>query len=100
LKSAGEAVGEAADAGASAVGGGLKSLAGTIREQGPQEGVFGQAASTVAQGLETGGRYLQKEGLTGMADDVTEMIRKNPIPAVLVGVGIGFLLGQLTRSWS
>jgi ElaB/YqjD/DUF883 family membrane-anchored ribosome-binding protein len=35
-----------------------------------------------------------------MADDVTEMIRKNPIPAVLVGIGIGFLLGQLTRSWS
>jgi len=100
LASAGEAVGETADAGAAAVGGGLKSLAGTIREQGPREGMFGDAASTLAKGLETGGRYLQKEGLTGMADDVTEMIRKNPIPAVLVGIGIGFLLGQLTRSWS
>jgi ElaB/YqjD/DUF883 family membrane-anchored ribosome-binding protein len=30
-----------------------------------------------------------------MADDVTEMIRRNPIPAVLVGIGVGFLLAQL-----
>ena len=95
LKSAGSAVGEAADAGVAAVGGGMKSLAGTIRDQGPSEGFLGDATSTVAKTLEQGGRYLQKEGVSGMADDVTEMIRKNPIPAVLVGVGIGFLLAQL-----
>jgi ElaB/YqjD/DUF883 family membrane-anchored ribosome-binding protein len=76
----------------------MKSLAGTIQKQGPHEGFLGDATSTVAQTLEQGGKYLQKEGLTGMADDVTEMIKKNPIPAVLVGVGIGFLLGQLIRS--
>lgn len=94
----GAAVGEAVDAGASAVGGGMKSLAGTIQKQGPQDGMFGDATSTVAKTLEQGGKYLQKEGLTGMADDIGEMIKKNPIPAVLVGVGIGFLLGQLIRS--
>jgi len=98
FRATGEAIGEAADAGASAVGGGMKSLAGTIQKQGPQDGFLGDATSTVAQTLEQGGKYLQKEGLTGMADDVTEMIKKNPIPAVLVGVGIGFLLGQLIRS--
>jgi ElaB/YqjD/DUF883 family membrane-anchored ribosome-binding protein len=32
-----------------------------------------------------------------MAEDITEMIRRNPIPAMLVGVGIGFLLGKLFR---
>jgi hypothetical protein len=98
LKSAGEAAGQAADAGAAAVGGGLKSLASTIREQGPHEGMLGDASSRVAKGLESGGKYLQKEGLTGMADDVCEIIKRNPIPAVLVGVGIGFMLAQLTRS--
>src|SRR5262245_20011820 len=61
VKAAGEAVGEAADAGAAAVGGGLKSLAGTIREAGPHEGTLGQATSTVAKGLEKGGKYLQEE---------------------------------------
>jgi len=98
VKATGEALGEAADAGASAVGGGMKSLAGTVREQGPHEGMLGDATTAVAKGLEQGGKYLQKEGLTGMAEDVTEMIRRNPIPAVLVGVGIGFILAQLTRS--
>jgi hypothetical protein len=76
----------------------MKSLAGTIRNQGPQEGMLGDATSTVAKTLEQGGKYLQKEGLTGMADDLSEIIRKNPIPAVLVGIGVGFMLAQLTRS--
>jgi ElaB/YqjD/DUF883 family membrane-anchored ribosome-binding protein len=57
--------------------------------------MLGQAATTVAKGLETGGRYLQKEGVTGMAEDLTDLIKKNPIPAVLVGIGVGFLLAQL-----
>jgi hypothetical protein len=92
------AVGDAADAGAAAVGGGIKSLAGTVRDQGPHEGMLGQATSTVASTLEQGGRYLQEEGLTGMAEDVTDLIRRYPIPAVLVGVGIGFMLASLTRS--
>jgi hypothetical protein len=60
--------------------------------------MLGDATSTVAKTLEQGGKYLQKEGLTGMADDLSEIIRKNPIPAVLVGIGVGFMLAQLTRS--
>jgi hypothetical protein len=98
VKAGTEALGEAADAGAAAVGGGLKSLAGAVRDHGPHEGPLGNATTAVAKGLEKGGKYLQQEGLSGIADDVTEMIRRNPIPAVLVGVGIGFLLAQLIRS--
>jgi hypothetical protein len=98
MGSAGEAVGQAADAGAAAVGGGMKSLAGTVRQQGPHEGMLGDATTAVAKGLEQGGKYLQNEGLTGMAEDLGELIKRNPIPAVLVGVGIGFILAQLTRS--
>ena len=33
-----------------------------------------------------------------MADDLTTLIKNNPIPALLVGVGIGFLLARITRS--
>ena len=29
---------------------------------------------------------------------MTNMIRRNPIPAVLIGIGIGFLLARATRS--
>jgi hypothetical protein len=97
---AGSTVGEKANEATSAVGSGMKSLAGTIRENTPREGVLGTASSAVANTLESGGRYLQEEGLGGMAEDVTNLIRRNPIPAVLVGIGIGFLLAKITTTRS
>ncbi len=33
-----------------------------------------------------------------MADDFTEVIKKNPIPAVLIAAGLGFLIGRSLRS--
>jgi hypothetical protein len=35
-----------------------------------------------------------------MAGDLTNMIKNNPIPSILIGVGIGFLLARLTSSRS
>jgi hypothetical protein len=93
---AGSAVGDKANEATSAVGGGMKSLASSIRQHTPHEGMFGSASSSVADSLETGGRYLQEEGLRGMADEVSNLIRRNPIPALLVGIGIGFLLAKVT----
>lgn len=98
---AGEAasfVGDKAQQATSAVGAGMQSLAGTIREHTPHEGVMGSASKAVAETLESGGRYLQQEGLKGIADDTTNLIRRNPIPAVLIGIGLGFLLARATRS--
>jgi hypothetical protein len=92
---AGAAVGEKANEATSAVGSGMESVAGTIRHTMPRDGTLGTASASVAESLESGGRYLQEQGLGGMATDVTNLIRRNPIPAVLVGVGIGFLLAQV-----
>jgi hypothetical protein len=36
------------------------------------------------------------DALAGAGDELTTMIRRYPIPALLVGVGIGFLLARLT----
>jgi hypothetical protein len=80
----------------SAVGGGLKSLGNTIRENTPHSGMVGEASSAVADTLESTGRYLQEEGLKGITEDVTNLIRRNPIPALLVGVGVGFLIARAT----
>lgn len=85
-----------ADQGVSTVGRGMENLAGTIRERGPQGGMVGQAKTAVADTLERTGEYLEDRGLTGIADDLTNMIRRNPVPAVLVAIGIGFLLARLT----
>jgi hypothetical protein len=97
-KDAASTVGRSAEDATHAVGRGMESLADTVRQNLPREGVIGSAASTVASSLETGGRYLEKEGLQGMADDLTGLIRRNPIPALLVGIGLGFFLARLTRS--
>lgn len=91
-------VGEKAEQCTSGVGGGMKSLAGTIRGAMPESGMLHNAGEAVAGTLESGGRFLQEEGLKGMADDVTNIIRRNPIPAIFVCLGLGYLIARATRS--
>jgi len=98
LGSAASTVGKKAEDATSSAGSGMQSLAGTIREQGPSSGMLGQATRGVASALEQGGRYLEDKNLSGMADDLTGLIKNNPIPALLIGVGVGFLLGRAIRS--
>jgi ElaB/YqjD/DUF883 family membrane-anchored ribosome-binding protein len=83
---------------ATAVGSGLKSVAETIREHSPHSGMLGAASSNVADSLQHSGEYIQQKGISGMADDLTDVIRRNPIPAVLIGIGIGFLIARASRS--
>jgi len=71
----------------------LGSLAGTVRENMP-------SAEYVTDAIESGTRYFQEHSFREMADDVSGVIRRNPIPAMLVGVGIGFLLARATSSRS
>jgi ElaB/YqjD/DUF883 family membrane-anchored ribosome-binding protein len=88
---------EKADTALSTVGESMSSLAGTIRERGPQEGIMGSAATTVAQGLQTGGQYLKQHRLSDIGDDLTSLIRHHPLPAICVALGLGWLLGMATR---
>lgn len=75
----------------------MSNLAGTLRERAPREGMLGNAAGAVADRLEASGNYLREHGVSDMASDVTGLIRQNPIPACLVGFGVGFLLGMALR---
>jgi hypothetical protein len=76
----------------------MQSFADTVRQHGPSSGMLGSATSAVADTLENTGEYLESHGLSGMAGDLTDMIRRNPIPALLIGIGVGFLLARATRS--
>jgi hypothetical protein len=89
-------LGDRAGEAASTVAGSMRDLAGTIRDRGPQEGVMGTANSTVASALDRGGRYLQEHGLNDIGADLTNLIRRNPIPALFVGIGIGYLIARAT----
>jgi hypothetical protein len=91
-------VGQRAEEATSSVGSSMRSLAGSLRENLPHEGVMGTASSAVADTLDRGGRYLEEEGLKGIGEDLTNIIRKNPIPAVLIGIGVGYLIARSLRS--
>jgi uncharacterized protein YjbJ (UPF0337 family) len=81
----------------SAVGERIGSLAGVIREKAPHEGAVGTAATTVAEKLDAAGSYLQEKDLDHMMGDLSGMIRRYPVPSLLIGLGIGYLLALSTR---
>jgi len=94
------AVGQTAEKATAAVGRGVESFADTVRQSGPQAGVLGSATRGVADTLEDAGKYIEDKNLSGMMDDVTGLIKRNPLPAVLVGLGVGFLVGRALSSRS
>jgi ElaB/YqjD/DUF883 family membrane-anchored ribosome-binding protein len=76
----------------------MSSLASQMRQNMPQEGMFGQASSAVADRLRQGGEYLQDHGVGDIAGDLGSAVRRYPLPALCIGFGVGFLLGMaLTR---
>jgi len=96
VSEAASSVGHKADEAASSVGSGMQSLAGTLRQKLPHEGMVGSAGSAVADTLERGGRYLQDEGVSGVAHDLTNLVRRNPIPSLLIAFGVGFVIARST----
>jgi uncharacterized protein YjbJ (UPF0337 family)/ElaB/YqjD/DUF883 family membrane-anchored ribosome-binding protein len=81
----------------SAVGEKMGSLADVIREKAPHEGAMGTAATTMADKLDAAGAYLQEKKLDHMVSDLSSVIRRYPIPSLLIGLGIGYLLAARIR---
>jgi ElaB/YqjD/DUF883 family membrane-anchored ribosome-binding protein len=75
----------------------MASMAGSLRQGAPREGMLGSAATAVADRLESGGRYLQHHGVSEMTDDLASVIRRNPLPALGVAFGVGVLIGLAMR---
>jgi len=98
VSGAASTAGKTADKWTSNTGTGIKHLGETLEEKGPREGMLGNATRAVASTLEESGRYIEEEGLSGMMDDVTDVVRRHPLPAVLVGIGVGFLIGRTLGS--
>jgi uncharacterized protein YjbJ (UPF0337 family) len=80
----------------SAVGEKIGALADVIRDKAPQEGAVATAATTVADKLGAAGSYLQEKNLDHLMSDLSSMIRRYPVPSLLIGLGIGYLLARST----
>jgi len=93
-------VGHKAEDATAAVGHGMQTVADKVRDNTPNEGMFGSASRGVANAIDSAGRYVEDKNLSGMMDDMTNLVKRNPIPALLLGLGIGFLIGRVLSSRS
>jgi len=76
------------------VGEQMSSVAATIRDTAPQEGLMGSAAKTVANQLEDAGSYLQDQTFENMSRDILALVRRYPLQSLLIGLGIGYLFSR------
>jgi hypothetical protein len=76
---------------------GVNALGDRIAQQLPQDGMLGNASQAVVNKVRQGGDYLQEQGLSGLSDDLSAAIRSNPLPAVLIAMGIGWYIGRNVR---
>lgn len=98
---AGQAVGEAGrrvDEAVASAGHGIQELGEKLRQRAPQSGPLGAASRAVVRGVQESGEYLEESKLTGMTEDVSNLIRKHPIPSLLIGIGIGWFVGRKLKS--
>jgi len=91
-------IGHKAEDATSAVGSGMQTLADKVRDNTPNQGMLGSASRGVADAIDSAGKYVEDKNLSGMMDDVTGLVKRNPIPALLVGLGVGFLIGRVLSS--
>jgi len=55
----------------------------------------GQAKEKVTEVVKEGKEYFQNTNIPDMATDLRKLIERNPIPSVLLGLGLGFLIGRV-----
>jgi hypothetical protein len=72
-----------------------RGAVGVISERASEIGQ--QAAQRVGETWEAGRHYVEERGVSGMANDVGELIRKYPLPAVLLGLCTGFFIARSMR---
>ena len=73
----------------------LGSAGERVREHLPGSGEAAQAADAVTRGVKQAADYLQKEGMTGIVEDLEVLIRRYPLQTLLLGLGCGYLLSRL-----
>ncbi len=81
---------QAADELTSSAGVGIQGLGDRLGKIAPQTGVLGSASQAVAQTVTDGGKYIEDAKLSGITENIAQLIRRHPIPAVLIGIGLGW----------
>jgi len=91
----GSQVSDKANAAVSSMGEKMSDVASALRERAPES--MAPYADRAADTLERAGNYLAHGDFGDYFDDVSGLIRRHPVPAMLTGVAIGFLLARNSR---
>jgi uncharacterized protein YjbJ (UPF0337 family) len=70
----------------------MAETAGTAA--GKAQEMAGAAATAVTDTMAGAGTYVQEKGVQAVPGDLVGLIRRYPIPALLIGLGIGFVLAR------
>jgi hypothetical protein len=73
---------------------GIQELGNRLSKDTPHAGIIGSASQAVAEAVKDSGEYLEGAKLTGITADIAHVIRRNPIPAVLIAIGFGWFVGR------
>ncbi len=71
-------------------GAGIQTLGERLRKVAPKGGV----SQAVGRTVKDSGEYIENAKLSGMSSDLAELIRQNPIPSVLIALGLGWFVGR------
>ena len=82
------------DKAAAVAGEKLGSAAEFLRQKAPQEGRIATAATAVAKRLAKTGSYLQEQAFSGATKEVEGLIRRYPVQAVLLTLGVVYVLAR------
>ena len=91
-------VGKSADDLTVSAGISIQELGDRLSKNTPQTGVLGSASQAVARSVKDSGEYLEGAKLSGMTEDFAQLIRKNPLPAVFIALGLGWFVARKLRS--
>jgi hypothetical protein len=91
----GSTVADRANSAVNTVGERISDVAGALRDKAPSS--LAPYADRAADTLERAGSYLQHSDFGDFFDDVSGIIRRHPVPAMLTGVALGFILARNSR---
>lgn len=87
-------VGRKADDLAANAGVGIQGLGDQLMQNAPQSGVLGSASQAVGKSVVQSGKYIEESKLSGMTEDVAQLVQRNPITAVVIAIGLGWFIGR------
>jgi ElaB/YqjD/DUF883 family membrane-anchored ribosome-binding protein len=71
---------------------------GTFSDMSTRAQEFGtQASARVRDAVDSARSYLHDKNYADLAEDATDLVRKYPLPSLLIGIGIGYLLARGLR---